>query len=162
MLGEKSADFNNTTRSFRDRECPFVSSNPPLTAGAQKAGGCPRRRDLFRARALLYGADPEVRGSGFKGIELETDIQSGITVASLAFEYYLERLLDGASLIPVPRVQTCFERLAQERNIDLAAIYSESERLRVLRRLRNPQAQERARTRLQQLIWPYLVSMSFQ
>lgn len=110
-LGENGADFNAIIDICN---MGGVYTNPPLAAG--KPSG--RVEDTFiqvRARALLYGADPQKTGSSFSGINLNCEKP----LLSYALNYYIERIKARAKVFPAPLVMDYLKRMALERGMDL-------------------------------------------
>lgn len=78
----------------------------------------------MRARAFLYGADPDKQGSSFYGINLdrrsfEHEIKHSDILLNYALDYYIETVQIGAKVCPVPKVMTHLIKLAKTRSVDL-------------------------------------------
>lgn len=108
LLGDAGADFNLVCH-------PQVYTNPPLAAGESSG----RPLDIMcqlRARALLYGADPKIKGSSFSGLRIDSWDKN---VVDLALDYYIERAKAGAILRPVKEVMNSLKQLAIQRGFNL-------------------------------------------
>ena len=122
-LGERGANFNAILKN--SKLDPYT--NPPLAAGGPSGYADLKLMPHLQARALLYGADPAVKGSCFHGVDLTRDEYNAgperypyfSKLLHPAFEYYQERMQAGfeANLKPVPAVMGYFEKIAQERGV---------------------------------------------
>lgn len=108
-LAERGADFNAII--WTDHY-----NNPPLAAG-DPSGHPLNIYHHLRARALLYGADPKVKGSSFQGLTYggKLDLPSQLTL-----DYYIERTKAGTKLTPTANVMGYLREYAlKERGFDL-------------------------------------------
>jgi hypothetical protein len=92
-LARKGANFNKIIKWGGYK-------NPPLAAGEPSSSHLKNVIDHVRARALLYGADPNIKGSCFWGINLKKELD----LLSLTISYYIEKENVGASLNPKEEV----------------------------------------------------------
>ncbi|MCI5057568.1 MAG: hypothetical protein MRY83_15755, partial [Flavobacteriales bacterium] len=92
-LAKKGADFNKIIKWGGYK-------NPPLAGGDSSSFHLEDVLDPLRARALLYGANPSLRGSCFYGVKLEEELN----LLSLTISYYIEKEKEGASLNPTEEV----------------------------------------------------------
>lgn len=107
VLGEKKANFNQIIL------CNDYQ-NPPLAAG-DPSGRPFNDYKKFRARALLYGADPTIVGSSFWPLKLEREDY----LLKYTLEYYIERRWAGAILTPTDLVMAHLKRVAVEKGVSL-------------------------------------------
>jgi len=114
-LGERGADFNNTG----SHALMGIYNNPPLAAGT--LSGHLSWKEVcnvatpLRARALLYGAIPDTRGSCFGGVHLDREPK----LVDLALKYFMERTRAGGKLRPVPAVKAVLKKAAGVKGIHL-------------------------------------------
>ncbi|MBY0273260.1 MAG: hypothetical protein K2X02_07670 [Alphaproteobacteria bacterium] len=92
-LAKKGADFNKIIKWGGYK-------NPPLAAGDSSSFHLEDVFDPLRARALLHGANPSLRGSCFGGINLKEELN----LLSLTISYYIEKEKESASLNPTEEV----------------------------------------------------------
>ncbi len=105
LIAEKGADFDRII----GHGYLGIYENPPLAAG------CPSGHELkdyecFRARALLYGADPSLWGSSHQPVKLESK-----KFINLIFDYSVDVLSKNRKINPHPSVKTVLERVRDEK-----------------------------------------------
>jgi hypothetical protein len=120
MLASKGADFNMIIR----HSYPGIYHNPPLTAGSLNNHNDLPTRLKLQARALVYGADPELRGSSFYAFPVTKDERGRYPTAlyQAAFDSYLELNKAGVELNPVDSVKEIFRNIKTERMAALSEL----------------------------------------
>ena len=92
-------------------------TNPPLAAG-EPSGQYYAYQNALRARGMLYGADPLVKGSSFYGLNVE----KSTALKEYLFQYYIELTKKGIFLYPTQHVKDVIEKRALENNYDLSKL----------------------------------------
>ena len=111
LLAEKGADFNTI---FPHREIG-VYLNPPLSAGGSSGSVKYEDKNRLQARALLYGANPELRGSSFCGVELiyRSRVYAPVTKNTLLYYYEVVKARGIASVCPHPVMMSMLEEYSR-------------------------------------------------
>ncbi len=102
LVARKGADFN-WKHPYMDVD---IYENPPLSAGEPRGCHSQHINDL-RARALLWGADPCLKGSSFGGLETDKNVYA------LALDQFNARM--GEAFRPHPHTLKVMGEIAEER-----------------------------------------------
>lgn len=118
LLGKKGANFNAILKPDQADVYEGVYLNPPLAAGSL-AGVNTTETYPLQARALLYGADPNLHGSSFAGVSLKWSTFDRNNLIRQCLKQYLEKVSQGEMISPLPIVLTHLKDLAKETGFDL-------------------------------------------
>jgi len=120
-LAEKEANFNKVIKWGGYK-------NPPLAAGYPSGFQLKDVFDHVRAQALLYGADPSLKGSCFYGINLKEEPN----LLSLTLRYYIEKMKAGANLNPTKEVNACLKSfMLRKKGLNLDTFLKEIDEVRL-------------------------------
>ncbi|AIL13613.1 hypothetical protein IM40_09180 [Candidatus Paracaedimonas acanthamoebae] len=108
-LFKKWANFNAIVK-------PNIYANPPLTAGKTHLA-CFDEVYSLQARALLYGADPTLKGTSFYGIDLGSEWNKFLM--ETLFKQYIEMIDLRKKTAPTPTVLQHLHDFAHKRGFDL-------------------------------------------
>ncbi len=113
-LAQKKADFNYIVRTHDYK-------NPPLSAGEPSGRELREISTFLRARALLFGADPELGGSSFSGVRLKYTYSTykNNSLTQECLKQYLEKVSLGEAVSPLPKVLDHLKEAANETGFDL-------------------------------------------
>ncbi|MBT4880153.1 MAG: hypothetical protein HON43_04180 [Alphaproteobacteria bacterium] len=108
LLAQMGADFNSIPSEG-------LYQNPPLTAGTTHTTRVPDYQQL-QARAILHGADPELKGSSFFGISLDSEKNSYFLAFLRLHAKDMKR--EGISTTPVESVQNILAKDPEDKVLE--------------------------------------------